>query len=316
MKAEDVLRTIKEQKIEMVDVRITDMPGTWQHVTIPVSEIDASTFEEGVPFDGSSLRGFRGIEESDMLMMLDPDTAVVDPFTEVPTLSIIADVSDPQKVPYQRDPRGVAKRAEKYLQESGIADISYWGPEVEFFIFDSARYKNSGHEAFYAVDSAEGHWNSDQPGSLGHTIRPKEGYFPLPPIDSTNTIRTAMVKALQQVGIRVERHHHEVATAGQGEIDIRFNSLTKEADAVFMYKYVLRNVAQQYGKTVTFMPKPLFGDNGNGMHTHQSLWKNGQPLFFEEEGYSHLSPLALQYIAGVLSHAPAILAFSNPSTNS
>ncbi|MDA8192424.1 MAG: type I glutamate--ammonia ligase [Thermaerobacter sp.] len=316
MKAEDVLRTIKEKNIEMIDVHIVDLPGVWQHVTIPVSEVDVDTFTDGIPFDGSSLRGFRGIEESDMLMIPDASTAVVDPFQSVPTLSVIADVADPLKVPYQRDPRRIAKNAEEYLKQTGIADTSFWGPELEFFIFDSVRYSNQGHEAFYAVDSEEGHWNSGQEGSLGHTVRAKEGYFPTSPVDATAGIRTAMVKGLQAFGIRVEMHHHEVATAGQGEIDLRFNTLTKQADTVLLYKYVLRNVAHQYGKTVTFMPKPLYGDNGNGMHVHQSLWKDGGPLFYEESGYAHLSELALHYIAGILTHAPALLAFTNPSTNS
>lgn len=316
MKAEDVLRIIKEKNVEMVDVHIVDLPGTWQHVTIPVSEIDQDTFTLGIPFDGSSLRGFRSIEESDMLMIPDPSTAVLDPFQEVPTLSIIADVADPKRVPYQRDPRRIAQNAENYLKESGIADTSYWGPELEFFLFDSARFKNLGHEAFYAVDSVEGHWNSGQEGSLGHTIKPKEGYFPTPPVDATHGVRTAMVKALQAFGIRVEMHHHEVASGGQGEIDLRFQSLTRQADTVLMYKYVLRNVAHQHGKTVTFMPKPIYGDNGNGMHVHQSLWKSGQPLFYQEGGYGGLSELAMHYIGGILSHAPALLAFTNPSTNS
>ncbi|OLZ10556.1 type I glutamate--ammonia ligase [Sulfobacillus thermosulfidooxidans] len=316
VKAEDVLRTIREKNIEMIDVHIIDLPGTWQHVTIPVSEVDEDTFTNGIPFDGSSLRGFRGIEESDMLMIPDPDTAVVDPFATVPTLSLVADVTDPQHVPYQRDPRRIARNAEEYLKASGIADVSYWGPEIEFFIFDSVRYINQGYHAAYQVDSSEGFWNSFAEGSLGHTIRTKEGYFPVPPLDSTAALRTAMVKALQSVGIRVEMHHHEVATAGQGEIDLRFNTLTKQADTVMMYKYVLRNVAQQHGKTVTFMPKPIYGDNGNGMHVHQSLWKDSKPLFYSENGYAHMSPLALSYIAGILKHARAILAFSNPSTNS
>lgn len=316
MTGEDILRLIKEKNIEMVDFHIIDLPGTWQHVTLPVSEIEEETFTRGIPFDGSSLRGFRSIEESDMLMIPDPDTAVIDPFHVVPTLSIICDVTDPEHVPYARDPRLVAKKAEAYLKETGIADISYWGPELEFFIFDSVRFLNQGHQAFYAVDSEEGYWNSGREGGLGQTIRPKEGYFPAQPIDSTHELRTHMVKALQAFGIRVEMHHHEVASGGQGEIDLRFNTLTKQADTVMMYKYVLRNVARQHGKAITFMPKPIFGDNGNGMHVHQSLWKAGQPLFWDETGYAHMSPLALSYIAGILTHAPALLALTNPSTNS
>lgn len=316
MKSEDVLRLIREKNIEMVDFHIVDLPGTWHHVTLPVSEIDEETFSHGVPFDGSSLRGFRSIEESDMLMVPDPSTAVVDPFFEIPTLSIIADITDPHHVHYQRDPRRVARNAEAYLKDSGIADTSYWGPELEFFLFDSARFVNRGHEAMYALDSGEGYWNSGRENGLGHTMRLKEGYFPTPPVDATHHIRSVMVKTLQKVGIHVEMHHHEVASGGQGEIDLRFSTLTHQADTVMMYKYVLRNVAHNFGKTITFMPKPIFGDNGNGMHIHQSLWKDKTPLFHSEDGYAHISPMALSYIAGILSHAPALLAFTNPSTNS
>lgn len=316
MKVEDVLRLIKEKNIEMVDFHIVDLPGTWQHVTLPVSEIDEETLTRGIPFDGSSIRGFRGIEESDMIMVPDLETAVVDQFHNVPTLSIICDVTDPDGVPYERDPRQIARRAEAYLKSTGIADTSFWGPELEFFLFDSARFSNQGHEAFYHLDSSEGYWNSGKEGGLGLTIRPKEGYFPPSPVDQTHHIRTAMVKALQAVGIRVEMHHHEVASGGQGEIDLRFSTLTRQADTVMMYKYILKNVAFQHGKAITFMPKPLFGDNGNGMHVHQSLWKGQEPLFFDESGYAHLSSLALHYIAGILHHAPALLALTNPSTNS
>lgn len=316
MKVEDVLRLIKEKNIEMIDFHIVDVPGTWQHVTLPVSEVDEATLTHGIPFDGSSIRGFRSIEESDMIMVPDPETAVVDSFHNVPTLSIICDVTDPEGRVYQRDPRRIARNAEEYLKTTGIADTSYWGPELEFFLFDSVAFLNQGHESFYRVDSAEGYWNSGREGGLGLTIRPKGGYFPPSPVDQTHHIRTAMVKALQNFGIRVEMHHHEVASGGQGEIDLRFASLTRQADTVMMYKYVLRNVAYQHGKAVTFMPKPLFGDNGNGMHVHQSLWKNGNPLFYHETGYAHLSELALYYIGGILSHAPALLALTNPSTNS
>lgn len=316
MTVEEILRVIKEQNIEMVDFHIVDLPGTWQHVTLPVSEVDRETLERGVPFDGSSLRGFRSIEESDMIMVPDPTTAIVDQFHNVPTLSIICDVTDPDGVPYQRDPRRVARNAEEYLKATGLADTSYWGPELEFFVFDAVRYINQGHHAAYELDSAEGHWNSFREGSLGLTIRPKEGYFPPAPVDQQHHLRTAMVKALQSFGIRVEMHHHEVASGGQGEIDLRFQTLTRQADTVMMYKYVLRNVAYQHGRAITFMPKPIFGDNGNGMHVHQSLWKEGAPLFYDPQGYAHMSPLALSYIAGVLHHAPALLALTNPSTNS
>ncbi|PSR20431.1 MAG: type I glutamate--ammonia ligase [Sulfobacillus acidophilus] len=316
MKTEDVLRLIKEKNIEMVDFHIVDLPGTWQHVTVPVSEIDDDTLQKGIPFDGSSLRGFRSIEESDMIMVPDLSTVVVDQFHNVPTLSIICDVTDPDGVFYQRDPRRVAQNAEAYLRSTGLADTSYWGPELEFFVFDAVRFVNQGHHALYEVDSSEGHWNAGQPGGLGLTIRPKEGYFPPSPVDQLHHIRTAMVKALQSFGIRVEMHHHEVASGGQSEIDLRFQTLTRQADTVMMYKYILRNVAFQHGKAVTFMPKPIFGDNGNGMHVHQSLWKDGKPLFYQADGYAHLSQLALYYIGGVLYHAPALLALTNPSTNS
>lgn len=316
MKIEDVLRLIKEKNIEMVDFHIVDLPGTWQHVTVPVSEIDEETLRHGIPFDGSSLRGFRSIEESDMIMVPDPTTAVVDQFHNVPTLSMICDVVDPDHVAYQRDPRRIARNAEEYLKSLGFADTSFWGPEIEFFVFDSARFLNQGHQAFYHLDSSEGYWNSGREDALGLAIRPKEGYFPTSPVDQTHHLRTSMVKALQSFGIRVEMHHHEVASGGQGEIDLRFQTLTRQADTVMMYKYILRNVANQHGKAVTFMPKPLFGDNGNGMHVHQSLWKDGEPLFYDEGGYARLSELAMNYIGGVLYHAPALLALTNPSTNS
>ncbi|CAB1128631.1 glutamine synthetase [Candidatus Hydrogenisulfobacillus filiaventi] len=313
----DVLKMIRERQVEMVDLHVIDVPGTWQHVTVPVSEISEETFEQGVPFDGSSLRGFRGIEESDMLMIPDPATAALDPFAEVPTLSLVCDVTDPEHVPYSRDPRQIAKKAEKYLAESGIADVSFWGPELEFFIFDSVRFAVEGHRALYAVDSEEGHWRSDsENNNHGYVIRPKLGYFPVAPSDSLSNLRTEMVKTLQSMGIRVEMHHHEVASGGQAEIDLRFNTLTRMADTVMTYKYVTKNVAARHGKTVTFMPKPLFGDNGSGMHVHQSLWKGETPLFYQGGAYANLSELGLYYIGGILSHAPALLAFTNPSTNS
>ncbi len=316
MKSEDVLRLIKEKNIEMVDFHIVDLFGTWQHVTVPAGQVNEDTLTNGVPFDGSSLRGFRSIEESDMIMVPDTSTAFVDQFHNVPTLSIICDITDPDGVPYQRDPRRIAQNAEEYLKLTGVADTSYWGPELEFFVFDSVQFLNQGHHAMYRVDSSEGHWNSDQEGSLGLAIRPKEGYFPPAPVDQLHHLRTAMVKALQSAGITVEMHHHEVASGGQSEIDLRFQTLTRQADTVMTYKYVLRNVAYQHGKAVTFMPKPIFGDNGNGMHVHQSLWKDGKPLFYDASGYARLSQLALYYIGGILYHAPALLALTNPSTNS
>jgi glutamine synthetase len=312
-----VLNLITEHGIEMVDLRIVDLPGTWHHFSIPVSEVDRDFFERGVPFDGSSLRGFRGIEESDMVMLPDPSTAVVDPFAPCPTLSIICDVREPGLLPYGRDPRTIAARAESYLAESGLADTSYWGPELEFFAFDGVTFGVQQHRAFYEIQSGEGWWNTGAGGEEhGYQIRPKQGYAPLPPHDTTYAFRSDVVRTLQQQGIRVEMHHHEVATAGQQEIDLRFNTLKKQADTVMLYKYTVKNTARRHGKTATFMPKPLFGDNGSGMHVHQSLWKGGRPLFFDAKGYGNLSPMALSYLAGVLLHAPALLAFTNPTTNS
>lgn len=317
MTAKEVLELIKKQNIEYVDFRLVDVPGQWQHLTVPASEVDEDTFVKGVAFDGSSVRGFRGIEESDMVMLPDPATAVVDSFTARPTLSIICDVYLPgAKVRYERDPRYVAQRAEAYLKELGIADTSFWGPELEFFIFDEARFKLGQNEAFYFVDSNEGIWNTDKPGATGYGVKNKQGYFPVAPTDTQQDIRSEMTTELQKAGIRVERHHHEVATAGQAEINFAAGSLTKTADTVLLYKYILRNVARKYGKTVTFMPKPLFGDNGTGMHVHQSLAKGGTNLFWEEGAYGNLSQTAMYYIGGILKHAPALIALTNPSTNS
>jgi glutamine synthetase len=301
----------------MVDLRIIDLPGTWQHFTVPVSEVDAAFFEAGVPFDGSSLRGFRGIEHSDMVILPDPATAVVDPFAPVPTLALVGFTREPGLTPYDRDPRTIAARAEAYLQASGIADTSYWGPELEFFLFDAVRFGVDQHAAHYAIDSAEGFWATGAGGAEhGYQVRPKTGYAPVPPTDATLAVRTDIVRHLQAQGVRVEMHHHEVATAGQQEIDLRFNTLVRQADTVMLYKYTVKNTALRHGKTATFMPKPLFGDNGSGMHVHQSLWKGGQPLFYQAGAYAGLSDLALSYLAGILAHAPALLAFTNPTTNS
>lgn len=308
---------ISEHGVEMVDLRIVDVPGAWQHFTVPVSEVDEGFFASGVPFDGSSLRGFRSIEQSDMVVLPDTESAILDPFAPVPTVSMICDVREPGLLPYNRDPRTVAGLAEQYLKESGIADTSFWGPELEFFVFDAVRFGVHQNHAFYALDSGEGFWNTGADGEQhGYQVRPKQGYAPVPPTDATYALRTDIVRMLQRQGIRVEMHHHEVATGGQQEIDLRFNTLRRQADTVMLYKYTVKNTARRHGKTATFMPKPMFGDNGSGMHVHQSLWSGGRPLFFQADGYAGLSETALSYIAGILSHAPALLAFTNPTTNS
>jgi len=316
----DVLEYAAATGVKMVDVKFVDLPGTWQHFTLPIGEFDADSFSEGLGFDGSSIRGFQAINESDMLLMPDPKTAVVDPVLDVPTLSIVCDVHDPiSGEAYSRDPRYIAKKAENYLKSTGIADTSFWGPEAEFFIFDSVRFDQNANSAFYEVDGEEGIWNSGRNGgtpNLGHRPRYKEGYFPVAPADSLTDLRSEITLALLAAGVRVEVHHHEVATAGQCEIDMRFAPLVNMGDSLLMYKYVIKNVARAHGKTATFMPKPLFGDNGSGMHVHQSLWKDGAPLFFDAEGYAGLSQMALYYIGGLLKHAPALLALLAPTTNS
>jgi len=320
MKPEAVLQLARERGARMVDIKFVDMPGTWQHFSVPIRAFTEDTFVEGLGFDGSSIRGFQQINESDMLLMPDPDTAIMDPFTAVPTLSIIADVYEPGRIkrPYSRDPRYIARKAEAYLRDTGIADTSFWGPEAEFFVFDNVRYRSTQNIQYCEVDSAEAHWNSSANGTanLGYKIRPKEGYFPTSPSDTLQDLRTEMVLTMEECGIAVEAQHHEVAAAGQCEIDMRFDTLLHMADKVMLYKYIVKNVALRNGKTATFMPKPLYGDNGSGMHTHQSLWKNEQPLFSDEEGYAGLSELARCYIGGLLYHAPALLAFAAPTTNS
>jgi glutamine synthetase len=315
----EVISRAKEQGIKIVDFRFTDLPGTWQHFSVPVKELTESLFAEGIGFDGSSIRGFQKIHESDMLLFPDPDTAIVDPCLEVPTMSIVCDIKDPiRRAPYSRDPRYVARKAEAFLRESGVADISYWGPEAEFYIFNSVRYDQNAHEGYYHVDSIEGIWNSGQNGlpNLGSRPRYKEGYFPVPPVDKLQDLRSRITLALIDAGIDIEVHHHEVGTAGQTEIDMRFGPLVEMADNVLLYKYIVRNVCYQNGYTATFMPKPLFGDNGSGMHTHQSLWKDGTNLFYDKGGYALLSDMARWYIGGLLKHAPALLAFAAPTTNS
>ncbi|MCL6548216.1 MAG: type I glutamate--ammonia ligase [Alicyclobacillus sp.] len=309
---------MKRHQIEMVDFRIVDVPGRQHHVTIPAVEVDEDMLVDGVAFDGSSIQGFRGIEESDMVMRPVLESAFIDPFMSAPTLALICNVHEPNGARYERDPRYVAEKAEAYLNQSGIATAAYFGPELEFFLFDDVRYDSGPQGAFYSVDSEEAMWNTGRGGepNLAYKVKNKGGYFPLPPTDTQQDIRTEMVQELMRAGIRVERHHHEVATAGQAEINFRFNTLTKTADTTMLYKYIVRNVARRHGKVATFMPKPIFGDNGSGMHVHQSLFDGDRPLFFEEGRYGNLSDLALHYIGGILVHAPAILAFSNPSTNS
>jgi len=314
----DAVKFAKDQGVKIVDVKFVDMPGTWQHFSIPVEDFTEDLFTEGLGFDGSSIRGFQHIHESDMLLLLDPSTVVVDPICKIPTLSVICDVVDPiTHEPYSRDPRYIARKAEEYLKSTGIADTSYWGPEAEFFIFDSVRFDQNQYSGYYFIDSDEGIWNSGKEGAnLGHRPRWKEGYFPVAPADQLQDFRSDVILRLIAAGVPVEVHHHEVATAGQCEIDMRFGTLVSMADHLLMYKYVIKNVAREYGKTATFMPKPLFGDNGSGMHVHQSLWKDGSTLMADPAGYAGLSQLAKWYIGGLLKHAPALLAITSPSVNS
>jgi glutamine synthetase len=315
-KPDEALAWATETKAKMVDLKFCDLLGRWQHMTMPLRALDAEAFDEGLGFDGSSIRGWQGIAESDMLLMPDPASAVLDPFTAEPTLSLICEIADPlTREPYHRDPRRIARRAEEHLSSTGIADTAYFGPECEFFVFDEVSYALDVNGSHYAVDSAEGHWNSGKPG-LGYTVREKEGYFPPAPHDTLSDLRTEMVLTLERLGIACEFHHHEVASAGQCEIDLRYQPLTRMADQVMTYKYVVRNVARAAGKSVTFMPKPLFADNGSGMHTHQSLWLEGTPLMADKSGYAGLSQLARSYVGGLLAHAPALLAFCAPTTNS
>lgn len=317
--AADVLKLAADEGVLFVDFRFVDLLGTWQHTTKSIDDVDEDTFTEGVGFDGSSIRGFQAINESDMLLIPDPATARIDPFTSIKTLFIICNIFDPVTGErYSRDPRGVAERAEAYLKTTGIADTSFFGPEPEFFVFDNVRYSHTNHASFQEVDSVEGFWNTgrDEAPNLGYKIRPKSGYYPVPPHDTLMDVRGEMVLKMKELGIPVEIHHHEVGTAGQCEIDMRFDTLTKMADNVTAYKYVVRNVAAQHGKTATFMPKPVFGDNGSGMHVHQSLWKDGQTLMYEEGGYANLSQLSLWYIGGLLKHGAALLALAAPTVNS
>ncbi len=315
----EVLRLAQDEGIEIVDLRFCDLPGLTQHFSVPAHQLTEDVFEEGFGFDGSSIRGFQEIQESDMILLPDPDTAVVDPFRQHPTLNLNCFVHDPVTgESYSRDPRYVAKKAEGYLTSTGIADTAYFGPEAEFFIFDDVRFSQDQRSASYSVDSIEGIWNADrdEEPNLGFKPRYKEGYFPVPPMDHFQDLRSEMILTMERLGIEIEVQHHEVGTGGQAEIDMRFDTLLSMADKLMLYKYVVKNVARDAGHTATFMPKPLFQDNGSGMHTHQSLWRGGEPLFYAETGYAGLSDVGRWYIGGLLRHAPAVLAFAAPTTNS
>ncbi len=318
MTPREVLALCREKEVKAVDLRFTDFLGAWQHFTIPVAKLEEDTFSDGLGFDGSSIRGWQAINESDMLLVPVADTAFVDPFATTPTLVMICMVQDPiTREDYSRDPRNIARKAVHYLTSTGIADTCFIGPEAEFFVFDDVRFDQNAHEGYFHLDSVEAEWNrgrSEGP-NLGYKLRHKEGYFPCPPSDQLADLRTDMMQTMIQCGIDVEAQHHEVATAGQCEIDMRFQDLIRIADQMCLYKYVVRNVARRHGKTATFMPKPIYGDNGSGMHTHLSLWKDGQPLF-AGTGYAGLSDMALHAIGGILRHAPALLAITNPTTNS
>ncbi|HQR39187.1 MAG TPA: type I glutamate--ammonia ligase [Blastocatellia bacterium] len=317
MDAKTVLHFAVDEQVKFVDMRFTDLPGSWHHLTFPINAFSESTFEEGLGFDASSLRGWASINESDMLMMPDPTRFWIDPFYEEPTLCLFANIVDPlTKEGYGLDPRAIARRAEAYLNFTGIADTAFFGPEAEFFVFDKVSYHNHPHSSGYSFDAAEGHWNSGRDDdNLGYRIRQKEGYVPLPPVDQLHDLRSDITQNLQDVGIEPECHHHEVASGGQCEIDFRFSSMMSCADNVLLFKYIVKNTAFYYGKAATFMPKPMFGDNGTGMHVHQSLWKNGEPLFAGDK-YAGLSEMALHYIGGILKHAPALAALTSPTTNS
>jgi len=315
---QEILKKIQDEKIQMIDLKFIDTLGTWQHLTMYQDQIDESSFSDGVPFDGSSIRGWKGIEESDMTMVLDPNTAWIDPFMKEPTLSIICSIKEPRTGQwYSRCPRVIAQKAIDYLASTGLGDTAYFGPEAEFFIFDDVRYDQTTNSGYYYVDSVEGRWNTgrEEGPNLGYKTRVKEGYFPVPPTDSFQDMRTEMLLTMKECGVPIEKQHHEVATGGQCELGFRFGKLIEAADWLMTYKYVIKNVARKYGKTVTFMPKPIFGDNGSGMHCHQSIWKGGQPLFAGDK-YAGMSEMGLYYIGGILKHAPALLAITNPTTNS
>ena len=323
--AQRVSKMIQDNNIQIIDLKFNDLPGLWQHFSITpremteLDDIQTSIWVDGIGFDGSSIRGFQKIQESDMILIPDPESARIDPACQVPTLSLICDIKDPlSKEPYTRDPRYVAKKAEAFVKASGIADSIFIGPELEFFVFDDIRFDQNEHSGYYYVDSIEGEWNTgrEENPNLGYKPRFKEGYFPVPPHDSLQDIRSEMILEMQKVGITVEVHHHEVATAGQCEIDMKFDTLVSMADQVLWYKYIVKNVARRHNKVATFMPKPLFGDNGSGMHTHQSLWKDGQPLFYDKDGYAGTSQMCRWYIGGLLKHGRSLMAFAAPTTNS
>lgn len=319
MTPKEAITFAQEHDAQMVDFRFTDVPGTWQHFSMPIGELSEELFEDGLGFDGSSVRGFQAIDQSDMLLVPDPTTIFMDPFTEVPTAVLFCNVEDPlTREPYSRDPRYTALKAEQYLRQAGVADAAFFGPEAEFFLFDDLRYQNEMHTASYTIDSSEGPWNSnrDEQPNLAYKMRPKGGYFPCPPNDKLQNVRTDMVQKMLDAGIQVEIHHHEVGAAGQCEIDMRFDTLVSMADKLQKYKYIVKNTAYEYGLTATFMPKPIYGDNGSGMHVHVSLWKNGDTLMYDEGGYAGLSDTARHMIGGILRHAAALLAFTNPTTNS
>ena len=319
MPVENVLKLAQENNIEWFDFRFVDLSGRAHHISLPATEVDEDTFVNGVAFDGSSIPGFRGIEESDMVMMPDPESVFVDPFTAHPTLNVMCNIYTPDGERYERDPRGIAEKAEEYLQSSGVGTAAFFAPESEFFIFDDVRYHSGMNESTYSVDSNEAFWNSnraEEGGNMGFKIRKKGGYVPVAPVDSQQDIRSEMCRLLEEAGLKIERHHHEVATAGQAEINFRFDTLRCTADNLLKYKYIVHNTAHQYGKTATFMPKPLFGDNGSGMHVHQSIFDGDTPLFYEKGSYANLSEMAMHYLGGILYHAPALIALTNPSTNS
>lgn len=318
MTPESVFEFAKKHGAQMVDLKFSDLPGMWQHFSMPINQLTKDSFEDGFMFDGSSIRGWRDIHESDMMVKPDPNTAQIDPFMEVPTLSLLCDVHIPETgEAYNRDPRQIVKKALAYLRSTGIADTAFFGPEAEFFIFDDIRYEQNQNGGFYQIDSDEAHWNSgrDEGRNLGYKPRPKEGYFPALPHDTMHDLRTEICLELEKLGIQVERQHHEVAAAGQGEINFKFDSILETADKMMWFKYIVKNVARRHGKTATFMPKPIYGDNGSGMHCHISLWKEGQPLFAGDK-YAGLSQMALHFIGGILKHAPAMCAITNPTTNS
>ncbi|WP_163787306.1 type I glutamate--ammonia ligase [Mycolicibacter hiberniae] len=321
--ADDILTLISDESVEYVDVRFCDLPGQMQHLTVPAASLDAAAFEDGLAFDGSSIRGFQSIHESDMMLLPDYETARIDPFRAAKTLNLNFFVHDPfTREPYSRDPRNIARKAENYLTSTGIADTAYFGAEAEFYIFDSVRFDSQINGSFYKVDSGAGWWNTgrtteaDGSPNLGYKVRPKGGYFPVAPTDQYVDLRDAMSTNLTNAGFTVERGHHEVGTGGQTEINYKFNTLLHAADDLMLFKYIIKNTAWAHGKTVTFMPKPLFGDNGSGMHVHQSVWQDGEPLFYDEIGYGGLSDTARHYIGGILHHAPSLLAFTNPTINS